>query len=103
VLKRRFQVSIITTQLIKPFYVLVLSVLLFLPGLVISAETQVNQDYHLSLYKDIQGSVDALELFTKAADKREFFGVTCSMQSPMPLIQVILFDDEIMRDLCTSR
>jgi len=83
---------------IKPFYVFVLSVLLVIPGLVISAETQVSQDYHLSLYKDMQGSVDAVELFTKAEDKRDFFGITCSTQSPMPLIQVILFDDETMSE-----
>ncbi|WP_029406823.1 hypothetical protein [Thiomicrorhabdus sp. Milos-T2] len=91
-------VSICSNRLISRFYVFVFSVLLFLPGLVASAESKVNQDYHLSLYKDVQGSVDALELFTKAPDKREFFGITCSMQSPMPLIQVILFDDEIMSE-----
>ncbi|BCN92644.1 hypothetical protein THMIRHAM_04290 [Thiomicrorhabdus immobilis] len=82
----------------KLFYGVVFSVLVLSPGLVSSAETQVNQDYHLSLYKDVQDSVDALELFTKAEQTREFFGISCSMQSPMPLIQVILFDDEIMSE-----
>jgi len=63
-----------------------------------SAETKTQQDYHLSVYNDVQGSTDAIELFTKAADKRVFFGVTCSVQSPLPLVQVILFDDEVMSE-----
>jgi len=63
-----------------------------------SAETKTLQDYHLSVYKDVQGSTDAIELFTKAEDKRVFFGITCSIQSPLPLVQVILFDDEVMSE-----
>ena len=85
-------------RIIKPFLRVVLSSLFILPGLVSSAESQVAQDYHMSIYKDVQGSTDAIELFTKAEDKRVFFGVTCSLQSAMPLIQVILFDDEIMSE-----
>lgn len=92
------QVLKIRLRSFNRFYGLIFSMSLFLPGLVSSAEVKVNQDYHLSLYKDVQGSVDALELFTKAEQIRAFFGITCSMQSPMPLIQVILFDDEIMSE-----
>jgi hypothetical protein len=64
----------------------------------LAAETQISQDYHMSLYKDVQGSTDSIELFTKIADKRAFLGITCSSQSPMPLIQVILFDDEVISE-----
>ena len=90
--------SQLSQRIVKPFLTAVLSSLVILPGLVSSAETQVAQDYHMSIYKDLQGSTDAVELFTKAEDKRVFFGVTCSLQSAMPLIQVILFDDEIMSE-----
>jgi len=90
--------SQLSQSIVKPFLRVVLSSLVILPGLVSSAETQVAQDYHMSIYKDLQGSTDAVELFTKAEDKRVFFGVTCSLQSAMPLIQVILFDDEIMNE-----
>ena len=82
--------------IVKPFLSVIFCSLFILPGLVSSAESQVAQDYHMSIYKDVQGSTDAIELFTKAEEKRVFFGVTCSLQSAMPLIQVILFDDEIM-------
>ena len=88
----------LSQRIVKPFLRVVLSGLFILPGLVSSADSQVAQDYHMSIYKDVQGSTDAIELFTKAEDKRVFFGVTCSLQSAMPLIQVILFDDEIMSE-----
>jgi len=88
----------LSQRIVKPFLRVILSSLFILPGLVSSAESQVAQDYHMSIYKDVQGSTDAIELFTKAEDKRVFFGVTCSLQSAMPLIQVILFDDEIMSE-----
>ena len=88
----------LSQRIVKPFLRVVLSGLFILPGLVSSAESQVAQDYHMSIYKDVQGSTDAIEIFTKAEDKRVFFGITCSIQSAMPLIQVILFDDEIMSE-----
>ncbi|WP_040726212.1 hypothetical protein [Thiomicrorhabdus sp. Kp2] len=84
---------------IKPFFILLFSLLTLLPGLVVSAETKVLKDYHMTLYKDVQGSLDGFELFTKVEGKRAFFGLTCSIQSPLPLLQVILFDDEIMTDM----
>jgi len=71
---------------------------LVLPGLVNSAETQVLKDYHMSLYKDVQGSVDSFELFTKVEGKQQFFGLSCNRQSPLPLMQVLLFDQEIMSE-----
>ncbi|MEA1989777.1 MAG: hypothetical protein U9N57_11325 [Pseudomonadota bacterium] len=88
----------LSQRIVKPFLSVVFSGLFILPGLVSSAESEVAQDYHMSIYKDVQGSTDAIELFTKAEDKGVFFGVTCSLQSAMPLIQVILFDDEIMSE-----
>ena len=83
---------------VKPthFFVLFVSLMSLLPGLVVSAESKVLKDYHMSLYKDVQGSLDGFELFTKQEKKRVFFGLTCSIQSPLPLFQVILFDDEII-------
>ena len=88
----------LSQRIVKPFLSVILTSLFILPGLVSSAESQVAQDYHMSIYKDVQGSTDAIELFTKAEDKRVFFGITCSIQSAMPLIQVILFDDEIISE-----
>lgn len=88
----------LSQRIVKPFLRVVLSGLFILPGLVSSADSQVAQDYHMSIYKDVQGSTDAIELFTKAENKRVFFGITCSLQSAMPLIQVILFDDQIMSE-----
>lgn len=70
-----------------------------LPSLSVAAPTeQVNQDYHMTLYQDVQGSTDGFELFTKLADKKAFFGVTCSIQSPLPLMQVLLFDDQVLSE-----
>lgn len=80
------------------FRLFVLSFIFTLPGLVNSAESKVYQDFHMSVYRDVQGSVDSLELFTKIEGKRQFFGVSCNRQSPLPLIQVLLFDDEIMSE-----
>lgn len=80
------------------FRLFVLSFIVTLPGLVNSAESKVYQDYHMSLYRDVQGSIDSLELFTKIEGKRQFFGVSCNRQSPLPLLQVLLFDDEIMSE-----
>ena len=59
---------------------------------------QVVGDYHVSIYKDVQGSAEALEAFTKNPEKKVFFGVSCSMQSPFPLIQLIAFDDSVISE-----
>lgn len=76
-----------------------ISTILVLPGLVMSAETKTLKDYHMTLHKDVQGSLDAFELFTKEETKRVFFGVSCSIQSPLPMLQVLLFEDEIITDM----
>lgn len=62
------------------------------------SEQQVLHDYHLTTYKDMQGSVQELELFTKLEDRDAFFGVTCTGMSPFPLLQVVLFNDEVLSD-----
>lgn len=80
--------------LFKSIFVVFLSVY----GWVSAAESQVVKDYHLSVYKDYQGSVNEFELFTKNEQKKVFFGLSCSSQSPLPLLQVILFDDNVISD-----
>lgn len=54
---------------------------------------QVAEDYHLSLYEDVQGSAEALELFTKQADSEAFFGVSCNLANPFPMLQILLFNE----------
>jgi len=83
---------------IKTFITMLIAVSSFLPGLVFSDESKMLKDYHMTMYQDVQGSVDGVELFTKEKDKRIFFGLTCSSQSPLPMLQVILFDDNIMSE-----
>lgn len=57
---------------------------------------QVAEDYHLTLYEDVQGSIEGLELFTKQADSEAFFGVSCNMVNPFPMLQVLLFKDAVI-------
>lgn len=63
-----------------------------------ASQTLVKGDYHLSLYNDMYGDVQELEAYTKQADKKIFFGLSCSAMSPFPLFQVLLFDDEIVSE-----
>jgi len=88
----------IKTLKIKLFFVLLMGGVSFLPGLVLANESKMLKDYHMTMYQDAQGSLDGVELFTKEKDKRVFFGLTCSTQSPFPMLQVILFDDNIMSE-----
>ena len=60
--------------------------------------TQTQGDFHLSLYKDSQGQLDDLELFTKVPDKDVYLGLTCSHMSPFPMLEVLLFNDEVLMD-----
>lgn len=62
------------------------------------AKQEVVGDYHVTSYIDVQGSLEGFEAFTKVADKKVFFGVSCSIQSPMPLMQVIAFDSEVVSE-----
>lgn len=65
------------------------------------AETQSEQvsgDYHLTLYQDVQGSVEGLELFTKQADQDVFFGVSCNAINPFPMLQILLFNEAIISE-----
>jgi len=63
-----------------------------------AAQEQIYVDFHFSVYRDAQGSEQAFEAFTKQADKNAFIGVSCSIQSPLPLIQVIVFETEILSE-----
>ncbi|MDG6779135.1 hypothetical protein QCB44_10500 [Thiomicrorhabdus sp. zzn3] len=64
-----------------------------------AAEQSVFQDYHLSVYRDAQQSAEHIELFTKMPDREVFFGIRCSSQSPFPMLEVLLFNDEVMSEL----
>ncbi|WP_178863618.1 hypothetical protein [Thiomicrorhabdus cannonii] len=59
---------------------------------------QVKDDFHLTLYKDVQGSVEGLEVFTKQADQEVFFGVSCNAINPFPMLQILLFNDAIISE-----
>lgn len=61
-------------------------------------EEQTLNDFHLTLYKDAQDLVDGVELFTKLEDRQVFFGVVCTRMSPFPLLQVLMFDDEVISE-----
>jgi hypothetical protein len=61
--------------------------------------TQTQGDFHLSLYHNQQGQLDDLELFTKMPDKEVYFGLTCSAMSPFPMLEVLLFNREVLIDL----
>ncbi len=61
--------------------------------------TQTQGDFHLTLYTDSQGQLDDLELFTKVPDKDVYLGLTCSHMSPFPMLEVLLFNDEVLMDL----
>ncbi|NPA71428.1 MAG: hypothetical protein GXO35_01240, partial [Gammaproteobacteria bacterium] len=61
-----------------------------------AAKTAVQEDFHLSLYEDARGQVSALELFTKMPDREVYLGLTCTDMSPFPLLQVLLFNDEVL-------
>ncbi|MDX1347157.1 MAG: hypothetical protein R3189_02775 [Thiomicrorhabdus chilensis] len=79
-------------------------VFVFLTGIVVAqgvqavSQQKVMGDYHLTIYEDAQGSVDGIELFTKLADREAFFGVSCTRMSPFPLLQVLLFNDEVISE-----
>lgn len=60
--------------------------------------TQVEGDFHLSLYQDRQGQLESLELFTKIADKEVYLGLTCSAMSPFPMLEVLLFNNEVLME-----
>ena len=61
-------------------------------------EQAVRDDYHLTAYIGQQGVVSDIELFTKQAEHEVFFGVTCSSMSPFPLLQILLFNDEVLSE-----
>ena len=60
--------------------------------------TQTEGDFHLSLYQDQQDQLESLELFTKIPDKEVYLGLTCSTMSPFPLIEVLLFNQEVLME-----
>lgn len=62
------------------------------------AEQQATGDYHVTEYRDGLGYVSDVELFTKDPDKKVFFGITCSSMSALPLIQILLFDKEVLSE-----
>ena len=69
-----------------------------LPVLAEPVQTKVAGNYHLTVYPDAFGEALDLELFTKLADRQVFFGVGCSAMSPMPMLQVLMFDDDIVSE-----
>ena len=63
-----------------------------------SQTSEIHGDYHLSLYPDMYGDVLEFEAFTKIADQKSFFGLSCSSMSPFPMLQILLFDDDIVSE-----
>lgn len=69
----------------------------FVTGLA-QAKQQVIGDYHVTSYIDVQGSAEGFEAFTKQPDNRVFFGLSCSIQSPLPFIQMIMFAEDTLSE-----
>ena len=80
------------------FFIVLLYSFLLSPLSVLANQSEVINDYHLTTYHDVQGSLNEFEAFTKHEKHRVFFGLTCSSQSPLPFLQVILFDDQVMSE-----
>jgi len=72
--------------------------LLMAPWLTYADKVLVKGDYHFSVYEDAQGSAYAVEAYTKQPDQRVFFGITCSNQSPLPVIQILAFDEHVIAE-----
>ena len=75
--------------------------LLFLVSWSLAAEARQEQvvgDFHVTHYTDLQNSAEGFEAFTKHTDKKVFFGLSCSIQSPFPLMQVIVFDNQVISE-----
>ncbi|MBN2647981.1 MAG: hypothetical protein JXR44_09365 [Thiotrichales bacterium] len=79
----------------KSISILTLFFVLFVSqmGMAQQSSSQQLGDYHLSLYYDAQDDVLDLEAYTKHESQNAFFGVTCSVMSPFPSVQVLLFDE----------
>ncbi len=73
-----------------------LSLTLLSSGAFAAKTTQIEGDFHLSLYEDQQGQLENLELFTKIPDKEVYLGLTCSSMSPFPMFEVLLFNNEVL-------
>lgn len=56
------------------------------------------QDFHMKIYTDAQGSAQDFELFTKVEEREVFLGLSCASMSPFPLLQVLLFNDEVVSE-----
>ena len=75
-----------------------IAVLIALVSLSANAAQQVYQDYHLTTYMGPQENVSDIELFTKQSEREVFFGITCSTMTPFPLVQILLFNDEVLSE-----
>lgn len=74
------------------------AITLFSNQAIAETEQSVEGDFHRTLYIGQQGVISDIELFTKQPEKEVFFGVTCSAMSPFPLLQVLLFNDEVLSE-----
>lgn len=63
-----------------------------------ATQQQIFGDFHFTIYNDAQATEEGFEAFTKQGDKNVFIGLSCSMQSPLPLIQVIAFDKYVLSE-----
>lgn len=75
-----------------------ISLLMVGNGALAAKTTATQGDFHLTLYQDQQGQLDDLELFTKIADKEIYLGLTCSAMSPFPMLELLLFNSEVLMD-----
>jgi len=55
-------------------------------------------DYSVTEYLDGLGYVSDIEWFTKQPDRKAYFGMTCSSMSALPMVQIIVFDEELMAE-----
>ena len=82
----------------RPVWLWMFVGVLFSGAALAEREQSVQGDFHRTLYLGQQGVVSDIELFTKQAEHEVFFGVTCSSMSPFPMLQILLFNDEVLSE-----
>ncbi|BBP42814.1 hypothetical protein THMIRHAT_05600 [Thiosulfativibrio zosterae] len=62
------------------------------------AEDIQQGDFILQTTQDFNQSVTSIQLYTKQANAPIYLGISCHIQSPLPLIELILMDDAIISE-----
>lgn len=56
-------------------------------------------DFHMRTYfQPYTQQPEQIQLYTKASEQQAFLGIICTNANPFPLIEVLLFDDEVLSE-----